>query len=357
MPAKGGFRRRRPSGGGVSPPAAGWVRGSAVGIAAAVVLAACSGGTATTTTTVSPTTVSPTTVAVTASSSGCGKAATAGSTTLSPMIGGHARVVIVHVPSGYTGSQKVALVLNLHGSGSDAVEQEAFTGMDATSDANGFIVAYPQGLIPEGTGYDWNVPGVPLVGGNPVPAGAADDVSFLADLVHLLEQRYCIDERRVYATGFSGGARMSSQLACDESGVFAAVAPVSGLRRPTPCPAGRVVPIISFHGTADPVDPYDGHGQAYWTYSVPQALKDWAAQDGCSSTPATSQPAATVTLTADSGCRDGAVVELYTIAGEGHEWPGGPHLPRSLTRLLGPQTMATSADSLIWSFFSTHRLP
>lgn len=336
-------------------------RAVAVGIVAAVTLTACSGGNSTSTQ--APSTSTPSTTASSAASpsttvataaTGCGKAVPAGSSTVSLSIGGRTRLVVVHIPSGYTGSQTVPLVLNLHGSGSDAAEQEGFTGMDATADANGFIVAYPQALIPEGTGYDWNVPGVPLIGGSSVPAGSADDVSFLTDLVGVLEHRYCIDSRRVYATGFSGGARMSSQLACDASGVFAAVAPVSGLRRPTPCPAGRAVPIVSFHGTADPVDPYNGHGQLYWTYSVPQALKYWAVQDGCVSRPSVSQPVATVMLTRYGGCRNGAVVELYTITGEGHEWPGGPHLPRRFTRLVGPQTTAISADDVIWSFFSAH---
>ena len=29
-----------------------------------------------------------------------------------------------------------------------------------------------------------------------------------------------------------------------------------------------------------------------------------------------------------TGCADGADVDLYSITGEGHEWPGGPHLPK-----------------------------
>ena len=151
--------------------------------------------------------------------------------------------------------------------------------------------------------------------------------------------------------------RTASQLACDSSGVFAAVAPVSGLRRPTPCPSTRAVPVISFHGTADPVDPYNGHGQAYWTYSVPEAAQDWGKQDGCSPTPSSSQPVATVTLTKYTGCSGGAEVDLYTIQGEGHEWPGGPKLPRSFTRVLGPQSTSISANQLIWSFFESHPLP
>jgi len=323
---------------------------AAAAAAGALALAACGGGGPSSATTQAGAAATP---AHAAGATGC-RSAGAGSTTLSPSIGGHVRTVVVHVPAGYRGAHRVALVLNMHGSASTAAAQEAFTGMDAAADHDGFIVAYPQALIPEGTGFDWNVPGVPLVGGRAVPAGAPDDVSFLVQLVALMEHDYCVDPARVYATGFSGGARTASQLACDASTVFAAVAPVSGLRRPAPCPATRAVPVLTFHGTADPVDPYDGHGQAYWTYSVPQAAQDWASQDGCSTAAATTHPGPGVTLATYGGCRDGATVELYTISGEGHEWPGGPPLPRPLTRVLGPQSNALDADDAIWSFFTAH---
>jgi len=328
----------------------------AIGTALVIGLSACSGGQAG-----SPTSQAVASATTTSSpsgpgGSGCGTAVSSGSTTLSVTVAGRNRTVIAHVPTGYSGSSKVPLVLNMHGSGTTAGDQEAFTGMDSTADSDGFIVAYPQGLIPDGSGFDWNVPGVPLIGGRAVPAGSADDVTFLTTLVHILEQRYCIDSNRVYATGFSGGSRVTSQLACDASGTFAAIAPVSGLRRPLPCPTSRPVPVLTFHGTADPVDPYNGHGQAYWTYSVPQAASDWAVQDSCSPTPATSQPAAGATLTRYSGCAGGATVELYSITGEGHEWPGGPHLPKALTDALGPQSSAVDANAVMWAFFAAHPL-
>jgi polyhydroxybutyrate depolymerase len=295
--------------------------------------------------------------AATAKGGGCGQTVTTGSSTLAIQVGGHDRTVIVHVPSGYTASTKVPLVLNMHGSGSTAAEQEIFTGMDAESDAAGFIVAYPQALIPSGTGFDWNIPGVPLAAGAHPPAHPANDIAFLSQLVTILEQRYCVNPERVYATGFSGGARMTSQLACDDSNIFAAVAPVSGLRRPTPCPTVRPVPVVSFHGSADPVDPYGGHGQAYWVYSVPTAAKYWAAQDGCRARPVTSTPFVGVTLTRYVACRAQVSVELYSIAGEGHEWPDGPALPRRVTKVLGAQSAAVNADAVMWAFFSAHPLP
>ncbi len=270
-----------------------------------------------------------------APSSGCGARVQKGSTALTPEIGGRQRTVIVHVPAGYGSSRGVALVLNLHGSGSTAAAEEIFSGMDATSDQGSFIVAYPQGLIPSGTGFDWNIPGVPLFGGGNVPLGSANDVAFLTQLVPVLESKYCINPREVFATGMSGGGRMTSQLACDASTIFAAVAPVAGLRLPSPCPATRPVPIVAFHGTADPVDPYEGNGQAYWTYSVPTAAARWAAQDRCAKG-ATTEHQPGYTLTSYHGCVGNAIVELYSVVGEGHECQAGlpcrARLPGSLAR-------------------------
>ena len=226
--------------------------------------------------------------------------------------------------------------------------------MNMTSNRDGFIVAYPQGLIPDGTGYDWNIPGVPLIGGRAVPKNSANDVKFLTSLVGILEQRYCINPREVYATGFSGGAREASQLACDESTVFAAVAPVSGLRRPNPCPATRAVPVIAFHGSADPVDPFAGHGQAYWTYSVPTAAKYWAEQDHCSALASTTAPAHGATLTTSSKCAQGATVELYELPGRRTRVAGGPDHAREPHLAARPQSDAVSANALMWSFFPAH---
>src|SRR5262249_31106141 len=138
----------------------------------------------------------------------------AGSTTVTIPQGSARRIALVHVPAGYTGKKQVPLVLNLHGSGSTADDQRLFTGMNRTANADGFVVAYPQGAIPDGSGFDWNVPGQPLIGGRKVPAGSPSDVAFLGALITTLEGSYCIDPHRVYATGFSGGARMTSQLGC-----------------------------------------------------------------------------------------------------------------------------------------------
>ena len=323
-------------------------------LAAVGLVAACGGGNHSA---AAPPAGAAGTLAAAPGGSGCGQLATAGSVTYSLQSGGHTREVIVHVPAHYTGKAQVPLVLNLHGSESTAQGQELFTGMDATSDADGFIVAYPQALIPAGSGYDWNIPGVPLLGGQNPPANAANDVTFLTGLVRSLAAKYCVDTRQVYATGMSGGGRMASQLACDASQTFAAVAPVAGLRYPSPCPAARPVPVIAFHGTANAVDPFVGDGQPYWTYSVPVAAEQWAVKDGCqAATPRTVRSNGYI-LTEYQACTSGAAVELYAVAGEGHEWPGGPAMPAAITKPLGPQSDAIAANATMWAFFEAHPLP
>jgi len=289
------------------------------------------------------------------SGDGCAKAPKRGTVVLTPKIDGRRRVVRVHVPPNLRARAAAPLVLNLHGSQSTAQAQEAFTGMDATADQNSFLVAYPQAVITSGTGFDWNVPGQPLVGGAAVPKKAADDVSFLEKTVALLEKRNCVDPQRVYVTGFSGGARMASQLGCDASTTFAAIAPVSGLRFPQPCPGTRAVPVVAFHGTEDPIDPIDGNGQPYWTYSVETAAQRWAAHDECSNIGIVAD-GKTLSRFEYVECSDKGSVVLYEVLGAGHEWPGGPPMPRRITRVLGPQSNAIDADTTMWQFFAQHPL-
>jgi polyhydroxybutyrate depolymerase len=287
--------------------------------------------------------------------SGCGHHEASGSLQYNLTVSGHRRTVIVHVPAGYTGESKLALVLNLHGSESTASAEEQFSGMDATAGADHFIVAYPQALILDGAGYDWNIPGEPMVNGKYPPASAPSDVTFLTTLVRDLAGRYCIDLTRVYATGVSGGGRMASQLACDASSVFAAIAPVAGLRYPDPCPASRPVPVIAFHGTADTIDPFGGFGLGYWTCAVPTAAHLWASHDHCDASPQNTSGHG-YRLTRYTGCSGSTQVELYAITGEGHEWPGGPAMPSAITSVLGPQRDAVSANALMWDFFNAHPL-
>lgn len=93
--------------------------------------------------------------------------------------------------------------------------------------------------------------------------------------------------------------------------------------------------MIAFHGTADAVDPFEGNGQAYWTYSVPQAAQRWAAKDACQAASPRAVHGNDYLLTEYDGCAANTAVELYAVGDEGHEWPGGPPA-RRLAKVVQP---------------------
>ena len=197
---------------------------------------------------------------------------------------------------------------------------------------------------------------MPLASGAPLPTDPPDDEQFLRSLAAELASRYCVDRRSVYAAGYSGGGRMVSSLACDAADVIAAVGAVGGLRSPDPCASSRPISVIGFHGTADPVNPYNGSGDEVWGYGVREAAERWATFDRCGPV-RPSRAAPSVELRRYRACKGGASVELYTLEGFGHQWPGGPSQPADVSARLGPASAAIDASELLWSFFREHPLP
>jgi polyhydroxybutyrate depolymerase len=87
--------------------------------------------------------------------------------------------------------------------------------------------------------------------------------------------------------------------------------------------------------------------------AVPALVAMWQGVDGCP--PPAVTTAAPVT-TSVATCPAGRSVELVTIAGAGHQWPGSPSRP-AIEKLLGldPPSTAFDATDVIWRFFADHR--
>jgi polyhydroxybutyrate depolymerase len=242
--------------------------------------------------------------------------------------GARPRTYRLFVPPAHDGRTRLPLVLDLHGSGGNAAGQARTSGFETVAAAEGFLVAT---LDAEGT--RWNVP---------VQPGRADDVAYVSDVIDHVASQACLDQTRVYATGFSGGGRMSSLLGCRLADRLAAIAPVSALRFPAPC-AGRPLPVLTFHGLADPQNTYDGHlpgRNGEWDESVPEALAGWAARNGCQGSVTLEDPAGPLSTMRYESCSDDAEVRLIRIDGLGHRW----------TR----EEIDTTTE--IWRFFKRHKL-
>ncbi len=279
-----------------------------------------------------------------------GKTGAVGDLTLDLMSGGYARDSLLHVPASYDPTKGTMLVVSYHGYSSNAAEQVVLTGMNPVADSTNFIVAYPDGL-----GAGWNA-GACCTETQPPNV---DDVEFTKDLLSLIESQYCIDPARIYATGMSNGGFMSHYLACTMADTFAAVAPVAGVLGvdPTTCLPSRPVPIEDFHGTADDVVPYNGGSPAQLLpdidfRSVPSTMDFWRGSDACLGDPVVTYQKGTATCTEWSDCGGVAQVELCTLVGEGHEWPGGLPVPA-----LGASTDDVVATTRMVAFFLAHPMP
>lgn len=257
-------------------------------------------------------------------------------------LGNHTRSYRIHVPTEYSSNHPVAVVLVFHGFGGNAAGMESSSGFSTLADQQDFLAVYPQGLPDKET----NKPFWAEIG--PIDYGV-DDVLFVSDILNDLQQKYCVDAHRIFATGFSNGGGVTNLLACRLAGRIAAFAPLSANAYAIPggCHPGRPVPILNMHGTADPLLPYNGiplSKNPDWPLpSLPAYLQSWATRDGCTHGPDIflREPKATGMQWTD--CQGHVSVVHYRIEGGGHSWP--------------PTINGNTPAGILWQFFSKYPLP
>jgi polyhydroxybutyrate depolymerase len=259
-----------------------------------------------------------------------------GTTVHTMPFGGLDRTYRVHRPAGLTAA--APLVVMLHGAFGDGQQAENSYGWDQLADNANFVVAYPDGV-----GHTWNAHGC---------CGTAaqeyiDDVGFITTMVGEISAAMPIDQSRVYATGISNGGIMTYALACN-SGIFAAIGPDAATQL-DPCPTPHPTSVIHIHGTDDRLVPYNG-GQGASTVNgppIPDVNAFWRKVDQCGPPDVTTKAPVT---TSTAACADRRSVELITIDGGRHQWPGGT----TFLERFGTTTHVLNATDTIWQFFAAH---
>lgn len=241
------------------------------------------------------------------------------------------------VPGTYRAARPAPLILLFYGFGSGPSQFSSLTGLPSRGSTAGYLVAVPRA---QGAESEWQF------------NAHGSDAAFVDELVSSLENTYCIDRSSVFAAGFSAGAAFTIIYSCARESRVAAVATVAvefqlGCTRP--------MSILAFHGTEDPLVPYQNGAVGLSLPGVKvrgtqRNMGDWARLDRCGTVPRRVRSGSQVIHQQWYGCARGTSVVLYTIVGGGHTWPGAD--PR---RAVGLTTQQVSATVGILSFFSRVR--
>ena len=254
--------------------------------------------------------------------------------------GGQARSFLLYLPDNYSG-EPIPLVFSFHGSGGTPQNQVATTDFDTLADRYDYAVVFPAGIFTNSvTSQSWNAN---------IDAGV-DDVQFVRDMIEDVASKINIDRSRIFTSGFSGGARMSSRLACELSDVLAAAGLVAGLQYPDGCTPVRAIPLIVFHAMDDSVNQYavSSNSRPYWRMGVETALDKWRQANSCLLTNEKTQISGVVALFTWSSCNRSGQIYFYQAEQGGHTWPGSS--ARGANQDI-------SASEFIFQFFSKHGLP
>ena len=240
-----------------------------------------------------------------------------------------------------------SVLFNLHGYGSDAIEQMNYTNFNnlANTKENNFILIHPQGA-PLNTALTsssshWNSGGWTI-------GSTVDDVDFIDTIIALVSQKYDLNQNRIYSTGMSNGGFMSYHLACNLSSKIAAVASVTGSMSSETyesCNPDHPTSILQVHGSIDVTVPFQGNS-ALGMRSVNDVMDYWKLYNACDVDPTsiiTDYFDIEIAVQHDtySNCLNDVHVELYKIEGMGHTWPYKGRY-------------GISATEIIWEFINTH---
>lgn len=221
------------------------------------------------------------------------------------------------LPEGLAGPHPAVLLL--HGHGGQGVGFVRETGMARLFLERGYAVIAPDGQPREnGRGRSWDF--------HPDRPATRDDIAFLIAVADDAAVKFGLRRKEMLLAGFSIGGSLTSYVACQKPGAFAAYAPVAGsFWRPHPVTCAGPVNLLHTHGTADRTVPLEGRAITpdFVQGNVPEAMQIWRKTNGCASAGADqSGTLGPFALQKWTGCTSGKDLTFVLHAG-GHSIPKG----------------------------------
>jgi polyhydroxybutyrate depolymerase len=244
----------------------------------------------------------------------------------------------VHVPDRPELGPAAPLVLAFHGSSQNAEQFQGMSGLNATADAEGFIVAYLE--APMGA---WDSFGsMEFLG--------LDDLDYVRQVIDRVGRRNVIDRNRVIAVGLSNGGVFVQRLGCklsDRIAGFVAVAASMPRLLTEDCASTRPVSAMYILGTADTFFPAAG---SKVLLPFDSTVNFWARKNRCDGGRVSAalldaeDDGTRVYVSSYRSCDNGSHAVLDSIVGGGHAWPGST---RPAPEGFGPTSRDISANAEI----------
>jgi poly(3-hydroxybutyrate) depolymerase len=278
-----------------------------------------------------------------AQSAGCGKTSTITSSQynngnpISITAANMQRRYILNVPKTYDNTKPYKLILAIHqldGNDKQMYSQNYYELMPLSNDSAIFAAPDGQkgGAPCSGTGTNGD-------SGCGWPNSNGSDMALMDAVVAQIEQNFCVDKNRIFATGWSYGASMSYEIGCERPlggtgsatwGVRA-IAIYSGAQMSGSCKPTTPIGYYASHGTNDGILNYDG--------GVTLA-QNFAGANGCTWATPTKATGAHV-CTNEAGCKTGYPTEFCSFVGPHTPWPDN-----------GSSMTASWQPPVVWAFFN-----
>jgi poly(3-hydroxybutyrate) depolymerase len=245
-------------------------------------------------------------------SAGCGKAPTIASNMynngqhISITAANMQRRYILNVPANYDNTHPYRLIIAYHelnGNDDEMYKNKYYHLLPLSDDSTIFVAPNGQkngASCSDASGCGW-------------PNSNNSDLALADAVVAELEQNFCIDTNRIFATGWSYGGSMSYKTACERplgggtNGFVRAIAVYSGSQLSGNCTPKTPVAYYASHGTHDSVLNYDnGVGLA----------QNFSTANGCTWMTPTKVTSGAHVCTNLMGCKAGYPLEFCSFNGD-----------------------------------------